>query len=66
MKNAFFLFMVALAVMPCAVAQNKSSDDDAIRKPANDYIEGWYTGDAARMEGALHPELAKRMGLYGS
>ena len=24
-----------------------------------DYIEGWYAGDAARMEKALHPELAK-------
>jgi hypothetical protein len=28
---------------------------------ALDYIEGWYTGDAARMERALHPELAKRI-----
>lgn len=26
------------------------------------YIEGWYAGDAARMEKALHPELAKRVG----
>lgn len=26
-----------------------------------DYIEGWYTGDAVRMERALHPELAKRI-----
>jgi len=25
-----------------------------------DYIEGWYEGNAARMERALHPELAKR------
>ena len=24
-------------------------------------VEGWYTGDAARMERALHPELAKRI-----
>ena len=38
-----------------------SNDDEAIRKTALDYIEGWYTGDAARMERALHPELAKRM-----
>ena len=37
------------------------SDNDAIRKTALDYIEGWYSGDAARMERALHPELAKRM-----
>jgi hypothetical protein len=37
------------------------SDNKAIRKTALDYIEGWYSGDAARMERALHPELAKRM-----
>src|SRR5262249_44714772 len=24
-------------------------------------IEGWYEGDARRMENALHPELAKRI-----
>jgi hypothetical protein len=37
------------------------SGNEAIKKTALDYIEGWYTGDAARMERALHPELAKRM-----
>src|SRR3990172_5870277 len=26
-----------------------------------DYIEGYYEGDGARMERALHPELAKRI-----
>jgi hypothetical protein len=25
-----------------------------------DYFEGWFEGDATRMERALHPELAKR------
>ena len=25
-----------------------------------DYFEGWFDGDAARMERALHPGLAKR------
>ena len=25
-----------------------------------DYIQGWYTGDQARMERSLHPHLAKR------
>jgi len=33
----------------------------AIKAPALDYIEGWYSGDAARMERALHPDLAKRI-----
>lgn len=38
-----------------------TADDLALRACALDYIEGWYTGDAARMERALHPELAKRI-----
>ena len=32
-----------------------------VRGAALDYIEGWYNGDAARMERAIHPSLAKRM-----
>ena len=27
---------------------------------AHDYIKEWFNGDRARMERALHPELAKR------
>ena len=48
-------------LVSCASAQESAADDSAIRKSALDYIEGWYEGDAARMESALHPELAKRM-----
>jgi putative lumazine-binding protein len=52
----------ALLLNGAAVAQIASSDESAaITKTALDYIEGWYAGDAARMERALHPELAKRM-----
>ncbi len=42
-------------------AVDSASDTAAIRQAALDYIEGWYGGDAARMERALHPELAKRI-----
>ena len=38
-----------------------AADSAGIRSAALDYIQGWYTADAARMERALHPELAKRM-----
>lgn len=38
-----------------------AADSAAIRATALDYIEGWYAGDAARMERALHPQLAKRI-----
>jgi len=37
------------------------SDTGAIKQTALDYIEGWYEGNAERMERALHPELAKRI-----
>lgn len=36
------------------------ADRDEIRAVVLDYYEGWFGGDAARMERALHPELAKR------
>ena len=52
---------VLLAVTLGAHAQTATSDEDAIKVTALNYIEGWYEGDAARMESALHPELAKRM-----
>lgn len=34
--------------------------EETILQAALDYIEGWYQGDAARMDRALHPKLAKR------
>ena len=45
-----------------AQAQAAPADDRAaIVATALDYIEGFYDGDAARMERSLHPELAKRI-----
>jgi hypothetical protein len=51
---------LVLAALP-ARAQPSPADSAAIRATALDYVEGWYAGDAARMERALHPELAKRI-----
>src|SRR5215831_2725771 len=42
-------------------AATAASESEALKAVALDYIEGYYTGDAARMERALHPELAKRI-----
>ena len=36
------------------------SETDAITQTVLDYFEGWFDGDAARMERALHRDLAKR------
>lgn len=37
--------------------------DDAIQieAAASDYVEGWYSGDVARMDRCLHDDLAKRI-----
>jgi hypothetical protein len=57
--------LLGLCVMLIAnagvLAAQTAADSAAIRSAAMDYIEGWYTADAARMERALHPELAKRI-----
>ena len=37
-----------------------ATDNDRITSCARDYFEGWFTGDTARMERALHPQLVKR------
>ena len=34
---------------------------EGIKKTALDYAQGWYDGNAERMERALHPDLAKRV-----
>jgi hypothetical protein len=38
-----------------------AADSAGIREAAMDYIQGWYEGNADRMQRALHPELAKRI-----
>ncbi len=37
----------------------RPEDDAAIRACLLDYFEGWFDGDADRMDRALHPGLAK-------
>jgi hypothetical protein len=54
------LFLLIVLVAMPAQAQT-DADRASIRATALDYIEGWYTGDAERMERAVHPELAKRI-----
>lgn len=53
------LLIASLLLAPAAV-RAQDADREAIKATALDYIEGYYTGDGARMERALHPELAKR------
>ena len=63
MKTKFFLAFVLLLplIVIDANAQTQADAQAAIKQTALDYIEGWYEGNAERMERALHPELAKRI-----
>ena len=39
----------------------RQADREAITETALDYGQGWYAGDADRMERSLHPDVAKRV-----
>ena len=61
MRPPVLVLALALVFVPDTVQAQSAADSAAIRATALDYIEGWYAGDASRMERALHPELAKRI-----
>jgi hypothetical protein len=46
---------------PYRLGAQSDADKAAIKQTALDYLEGWYEGNAERMERALHPDLAKRI-----
>ena len=60
MKRTLLTLILSVAMLPLASAQSPE-DTAAIRQTALDYIEGWYEGNAERMQRALHPDLAKRI-----
>ena len=63
MRRPFLILILGLMFCYGVHAQTQVSDADrqAITQTALDYVEGWYEGNAERMERALHPDLAKRM-----
>ncbi len=67
MRKLGFLLVLLLLSFSAAQAQTpaaatpSATDAAAIKQTALDYIEGYYEGNAERMERALHPELAKRI-----
>ena len=60
--GALLALIAAVGLIDAASAPAQTAaDSSAIVATALDYIDGFYTSDAARMERALHPELAKRI-----
>ncbi len=63
MKKIIFLILILLISLSFLAGQNKKPADDdksAINRAALDYAEGYYEGNAERMERALNPNLTKR------
>ncbi len=61
MHRTPLLWLALLVAVTTRSHGQTAADSTAIRATAHDYIDGWYEGDAARMEGALHSHLAKRL-----
>jgi ketosteroid isomerase-like protein len=61
-RSEFELWSRALLLsLPSSIEAVGTGDDRAlIRQAARDYFEGWFDGDAERMDRALHPNLVKR------
>lgn len=60
MKHIFVLFIFVVAAAMTTLAQ-ADVDREAIKRTALNYAEGWYEGNAEKMESSLSPDLAKRI-----
>lgn len=49
------------ALVLSAFAASPKSDEEGVRATVTDYIQGYYTGNAARMEKSLHPHYLKHV-----
>lgn len=60
--HRFLVIVTCVFSIFITVAQAQAdADRDAIKRTALNYAEGWYEGNAEKMESALHPDLAKRI-----
>lgn len=53
------LLSVCLTVLPHSSAIARAAQEDAVRRAALDYIEGFYEGDPDKLRRGLHPEMVK-------
>jgi len=65
MKHAALAFALCLMFNLSTQAQTKTNDSATIQATVTNYIEGYYVGDATRMQSTLHPHYLKHM-IHGS
>jgi hypothetical protein len=61
MRALLLLPLFVLFASPAGAQASSASDSAAVRQAALDYVEGWYEGNAERMQRSLHPDLVKRI-----
>ena len=59
--NKLFLYAIVSLLFTVPALAQLDADREAIKRTALNYAEGWYEGNADKMESALHPDLAKRI-----
>ena len=59
--NKIYLCTTFLLLLVFSVSAQQDPEREAIKRTALNYAEGWYEGNADKMESALHPDLAKRI-----
>ncbi|MEO8042797.1 MAG: nuclear transport factor 2 family protein [Acidobacteriota bacterium] len=60
MRTTSFLLLLLLTSVFSGFSQT-DADRDSIKRTALNYAEGWYEGNADKMESTLHPHIAKRI-----
>lgn len=60
LSKVTFLLAISMTAWMARCSLSENTARNGIERAALDYAEGWYEGDADRMERALHPDLAKR------
>lgn len=59
--NKTILISILILSAVFSVSAQQDPEREAIKRTALNYAEGWYEGNADKMESSLHPDLAKRI-----
>jgi len=64
-------YLLLIFVLTCCFTANSQipsieEEKTAVENALRDYIEGWYKGDAVRMDRSLHNDLVKRIPVKDS
>ena len=65
-KHLLLICIVSLSYTANSQNTENLKEKTAVENTLRDYIEGWYKGDAARMDRSLHNDLVKRIPVKDS